>query len=81
MKREFIICDYEGETEGEYGTFQWLVPGTVTEEARKERDAYTGSVFVKDQLRELGGLHCCNIVLPGRYAHLCAGSGSKARSK
>lgn len=55
---------YEGETEGEYGTFQWLVPGTVTEEARKERDAYTGSVFVKDQLRELGGLHCCNIVLP-----------------
>lgn len=59
----YNLC-YEGETEGEYGTFQWLVPGTVTEEARKERDAYTGSVFVKDQLRELGGLHCCNIVLP-----------------
>lgn len=55
---------YEGTKESEYGTFAWLVPGTVTEEARKEYDAYTEVVFVEDRLSEVGGLHCCNIVLP-----------------
>ena len=55
---------YEGTKEREYGTFAWLVPGTVTEEARKEYDAYTEVVFVEDRLSEVGGLHCCNIVLP-----------------
>ena len=48
---------YEGTKEREYGTFAWLVPGTVTEEARKEYDAYTEVVFVEDRLSEVGGLH------------------------
>ena len=55
---------YAGTTERESGTFEWLVPDTVTEKERKEYDAYTEVVFVEDRLSEVGGLHCCNIVLP-----------------